>query len=626
MDTGSPGPAVANIDKAALKVTGVVEMMRMPPEQELRRSCATILAIAVAACAPSHLPASAPSPLLRPSAASAELNAVADAYVEAVRDIRPFDLVHAGLADRLALDNSSFDDVSPAAFARFGEIEDALARRLDAIDPEALGLPADLIVYHGLKERIEASREARICHREWWSLNPFTGWQDALAYVATLQSVETDAQRTDALRRWGRLPDYIAQDRANLETGLANGYSVPKRVVLRVLAQMDALAAAQPEQSPFVRFAMAGGPPEFTQAAKRLADDRIAPALADYRDYLRNSYLPRARETLAITALPDGPACYEALLRGHHSSAIGARLTYDRGMAAVAANRATVLRLGESSFGETTFAGTLEQARNAPGDRFSSPEELLAYSHEKTAAARRLVRRFFSSLPEQDLIVSALPSDGSRAGQSSHYESAPPFAGAATYRVRTDGWRAQSRSEAAILVAHEGWPGHHLQMATAQDLRDLHPVAQLFDSTAYVEGWGRYAEGLAEEAGLYDGGHARILRRSWQARGMVADPGLHLFGWTHDKVKTFLIESGRFNADGAEGAIDRIAAMPGQLTAYDTGALEIMALRREAEQRLGSRFDIREFHDRILENGVLPLAVLRAHVEKWIAREEQSAR
>jgi uncharacterized protein (DUF885 family) len=314
------------------------------------------------------------------------------------------------------------------------------------------------------------------------------------------------------------------------------------------------------------------------------------------------------------------------LLRSYHTAKIGAKATYERGQAAVAANRQDVIQRGEALFGERDFAGVLQRTKDAPANRFRSEQELVDFTRALAPLAREKVAPFFSKLPEQDLVVEPFPDFLKGTGQSSRYEPKPAADGPATYRINTDEWPTQTRGEAEIVLVHEGWPGHHLQIASAYAVEGLHPITRLLGSTAYIEGWARYAEGLAEEAGLYESGYGAISRRAWPARGMVVDPGLHLYGWTNEQAARFLIESGRFDEGNVNNMLDRIAVIPGQLTAYDTGGLEIAALRAEAVKRLGVRFDIQDFHDRVLENGAVPLAALREHVEQWIAEEEAQGR
>jgi uncharacterized protein (DUF885 family) len=224
-------------------------------------------------------------------------------------------------------------------------------------------------------------------------------------------------------------------------------------------------------------------------------------------------------------------------------------------------------------------------------------------------------------MPEQAAEVVPFPPHEEGTGRSAHYnpgnENRP-----AEYRIPLDKPEDRSRGNSESTAFHEVWPGHHLQVATFQAIDGLHPVTSLIWFSGPGEGWARYSEALAEEMGLYRTVTGPILRRAWPARGMVVDPGIHLFGWTREEAIEFMMESGRFPESMGDDMVDRIAILPGQLTAYDSGGLEILALRRQAEEALGDDFDIREFHDRVLENGTIPLGYLRQHVEAWIASRQ----
>lgn len=557
---------------------------------------------------------------------AAELKQIADDYLKATLALSPFAVVYAGVGDVVKEDHAAMEDNSPAGLARFQRAEDALADRFAAIDAAALSARADWVLHETLKEQFEASRAMRVCRLNLWNVNHMAGWQTAFAQVADAQPAATPVEQAMALARWRRLPDYLRQERENLMAGLAAGYSAPRRVVARVIAQLDAVIAAPPENAPYLSFAARqSGEEKFNAAVKRLATEEIAPALVEFRDFLRDDYAPHARATLSIRGVPNGEQCYEAMLRAYHTAAIGAETTFKRGEAAVAANRSDVVQRGEAMFGLSEFPAILERVASQPGNRFRSEQELLDFTRALEPVAREKIAPFFSAPPSQGLVIEPFAGYLKGTGQSSRYEPKLLADGAATYRINTDEWATQTKGEAEIVLVHEGWPGHHLQIATAYAVEGLHPITRLYGSTAYIEGWARYAEALAEEAGLYESGYGAISRRAWPARGMVVDPGLHLYGWTNEQAAQFLIDSGRFDAATADNMLDRIAVMPGQLTAYDTGGLEIAALRAEAVKRLGARFDIQAFHDRVLENGAVPLGALRRHVEAWIAQEEANA-
>ncbi len=353
----------------------------------------------------------------------------------------------------------------------------------------------------------------------------------------------------------------------------------------------------------------------FREEMKKLYESDVLPALTSFRDFLRDEYISAARDELSITAIPNGAECYEAMLRSYHTAQIGARRTYERGEAVVALNREEIIARGRVLLGIGEFRDILNHLSELPENRFTSEDELIDYTRSLEPEAIMKVVSFFSKLPEQEVLVEPYPDYLRGTGQSPQYEQNPAIDEPAIYRISTDNWETATRGGVERLLAHETWPGHHLQIATAHGIKGLHPVTRLARSAAYTEGWARYAEALAEEAGIYKNGFGEISRRAWPARGMVVDPGLHLYGWTNEQAKTFIIEAAPQSNEAADDMLDRIAVWPGQLTAYDTGGLEIMDLRRMAEERLGDRFDIREFHDRVLENGVIPLGALREYVE-----------
>ncbi|NWG91526.1 MAG: DUF885 family protein, partial [Parvularculaceae bacterium] len=331
---------------------------------------AVLAAFGIAACGQS-----APKAPADPAAA---LNSIADDYLEAILDVSPFAVVYAGLGDVVKEDYAAMEDVSPAAIARLQQTEDRLQRRLLELSGASFA-GADYVLYETLKEAFEAQIGVRVCKQPLWSLNHMSGWQNAFPQVAGAQPVKTPVERAMALARWRKFPGFLATDRANLEAGLAQGYSAPKRVVARVIAQLDAILAAPPEESPLLAFAAgADGDAVFAAAVKSLATDEIAPAIAAYRDFLRDAYMPKARDDLSIKSLPGGEACYEALLRQYHTAKIGAKATYDLGRATVAANTKAVIQRGEALFGESDFGAILARLKDAPSNRFSSEEELVA--------------------------------------------------------------------------------------------------------------------------------------------------------------------------------------------------------------------------------------------------------
>jgi len=519
--------------------------------------------------------------------------------------------------------HDGLQDISPEARQARAEEIDALLAALKKIPTADLEGRSEWITHAYLLQELGSEVALRVCRNELWNVNQMGGWHTGYARIAELQPVGSEELRQQSLARWAKLPGYVDQEIRNLEQGLELGYSAPKPVVQRVIDQVDGLLGLDIEQSPFYSPAARDLDPAFVAATREQVADGIYPALQRYRDYLQESYLLRAREELSVTANPDGLACYEASLQSYTTLDRSGGEVYELGQATVADNTSKVIELGRAAYGLDDFSAILERAKNDPEDRFADAQELLQFSRDAVQRAESAMPRWVGRMPEQVVEVVPFEEHQEGKGMSAHYR--PGNAGRpAEYRIPLYRPEEQTRGNAEAVAFHEAWPGHHLQVAFAQSVEGVHPVTQIIWFSGPGEGWARYSEALAEEMGLYTTTTGPITRRAWPARGMVVDPGIHLFGWTREQAKEYILESGRFPESMGDEMVDRIAILPGQLTAYDSGGLEILALRREAEATLGDAFDLREFHDRVLENGTIPLPQLRAHIEAWIAEQRQT--
>jgi uncharacterized protein (DUF885 family) len=549
-----------------------------------------------------------------PPVATDPVTSIADAYYEAYIDRFPTAPYFAGLPtdahDRL-LDNS------PDALAAWWAHEDALYARLMRVDRRVLVGTTDWVTHGLLQEELEASIGLRVCRNDLWDVNHMWGWQLGMPRVAAMQPVETADQRSQALARWDSLPAFIDQEVDNLRQGLTRGYSAPKAVVQRVIAQVNRMIALETAESPFMDPARRVDDAEFEAELSQIVSERIAPALLRYRDFLLDEYLAAARDAIAVSANPDGRACYEASLRNYTTLPRSPEAVFELGQRTVNANREQVIELGEARYGSSDFAEIVRLARDDPDEVFGSADELLAYAQAAAERSQAGVADWFAELPQRALIVEPYPPYQDGTGVSDRYESGDGDR-PGIYRIVLASWVSRQRGNAEVTAFHEGYPGHHLQIAISQELTDPHPLTQLVFNSGFGEGWARYSEDLAEVAGMYTSPTAPILRRAWPARGMVVDPGIHVMGWTREEAKAFMIEAGRFAPERADDMVDRIAILPGQLTAYDSGALEMWALRDQAREVLGEAFDIRAFHTELLRNGTVPLPLLREHIERWI--------
>ena len=506
---------------------------------------------------------------------------------------------------------------SPAARHAFKAYENEMLKALESVDIATLEGRTEWITHAYLLQELRASRALRVCHTELWNVNQMGGWHSGYAQVAQLQPVGTAELREQSLARWSKMAAYIDQETENLKFGLKHGYSAPKTVVQRVIDQVDGLLSLELEKSPFYSPAIRDEDEAFVAATGEIVANQIYPALQRYRDYLAGTYMENARSELSVTANPDGLACYEASLQAYTTLARSGKEVFELGQATVAANKARVIELGQVAYGLDDFKEILDKAKTDPSDSFADKEELLQFSRDMVQRAESEMPDWVGKMPPRAVEVVPFEEHEEGTGMSAHYRPGTVDR-PGEYRIPLYKPEDQSRGNAEATAFHEAWPGHHLQVAVGQSVEGLHPVTQIIWFSGPGEGWARYSEALAEEMGLYTTTTGPIKRRAWPARGMVVDPGIHLFGWTREEAIEFMMESGRFPESMGDELVDRIAILPGQLTAYDSGGLEILALRKMAEDAMGEDFDIREFHDRILENGTIPLLQLRAHVEAWI--------
>jgi uncharacterized protein (DUF885 family) len=562
----------------------------------------------VAACSSSKPAPSAPAP------AASAVTAIADEIVAFYIGAYPNQAALSGLP---GVPDDGYEDNSLAALAAAQAREDEWAKRLDAIDGDALWGTPDWITYGFTRAFVDGSRATRVCRNELWPINHMSGWTFQLIPLGEAQRVGTPELREKALARWRLVPRYVDNEIANAREGLRLGYSTPRGNVDLVIQQLDDLLKLPPDKSPF------WGPPTrdpaLVPAWTELLRDHIYPAMKRQRDFLASEYRDRARESFAISANPDGAACYAAAFTAMTTIQRTPDETFALGSTTVAGNLAEATAIAKASLGIAELPQIVARLRTDPKNRFQSRDELLAFTRAAVERAKAAMSQAFSVLPKADVVIEPYPTF-LEASASDSYQGAPVDGSRpAKYRINLGGADEATRGSAEVTAFHETYPGHHLQIAIGREQPERHPITILVGNTAFHEGWARYAEALAEELGLYGSDYGKIQRRLWPARGMVADPGLHLKGWTPAQTIAYLKEAGRFTDKEIEALINRMAAWPAQLTAYDTGGLEFRALRKQAQAALGDRFDLREFHRVILENGAVTFPMLHKIVDRWIA-------
>ncbi|MDJ0763134.1 MAG: DUF885 domain-containing protein [Myxococcota bacterium] len=513
------------------------------------------------------------------------------------------------------------NDNSPTALRRWHQYQDDWLAALNAMDPSTLD-PEEWILYGSMVEVIGADIGLRVCRLELWNVNPIAGWQIYMPLIIGQQPVETPLLRKLAMDRWQQFPVFVEREIENLRLGLANGYSAPKRSVSLVIAQLDRTLDLPLDQSPYYLPATKTDDEIFKEQWRDLTEQGLLNALRTYRSFLANEYLKKARSSVALLDLPQGRACYDARIRSSTTQKRTGEHIFELGQKMVAANQQAIIRLGKQLYNRNNFSAIVKKASFRTPDQLGSAEQILSFAKRTADRAFQALPQWFATVPMAPAGVEPWPDYLDDGTLNDRYEPPKSKEGSGIYRISLKNAAKKTKAKLEITTIHELYPGHHLQISAALESKHSHPVAQLLGSEAFVEGWARYAEHLAEEMGLYQTNASKIVRRAWPARGMVVDPGVHLFGWTEAQAISYIMASGVMEQAEAQSLYDRIAMLPGQLTTYDVGASVFFELRDQAKKQLGERFDLREFHDQVLKNGALPLWMLRQHIQQWLDKNK----
>ena len=532
-------------------------------------------------------PGVGPSP---PADPAGRVTRLADEYVAAVFRRNPELATRRGLPG----DHGRVVDNSLAAVERWRREEDRWLSELRAVDTTGLAGRPEWVTFGVLRELLESSVAARVCRFELWSLNTsVAGWQASYTSLANLQPVGTDSLRHQAV--------------ANLRQGIRLGYVAPRVVAEGVLRQIDGLLASPADSSPFAAPLQRDSTPGFRETYLRALSEELYPAIREYREFLAGSYLPRA--------------CYQAVVRQYSTLRIGPDEVARAGETELARIETEMKTLAAAKFKTTDLPGLLRRLRQDPRFTFRTRREIVDRSIEAIARAKAAMPRWFGRLPQADVTILEYPEFRQREGAVPSY-TGPSEDGRRPGIFYITTWQPDSMSRATLedIAYHEAIPGHHLQIAIAQERRDAHPITRFFGFSSFNEGWALYAERLADEMGLYSGDLDRLGMLSghaWRAARLVVDAGIHAGGWSRQQAVDFLTAHTATAPSLVQGEVDRYISWPGQATSYMLGNLAILALRREAEARLGARFDIRRFHDRVLGSGSLTQHMMRGSIERW---------
>ena len=552
--------------------------------------------------------------------AAARVRQLADSYLVAYFEQHPDEATAAGAAN---IRHDRLPDNSPEVLARWRRREDAWLKALRRINPKRIAGRPEWVAYGIMRDAIEGSVAIRECRFELWSIaHTGGGWLSKVTSLGALQPVGSDEARRQVLARWRAIPAYIATETANHREGLRRKYTAPRGNVQIALNELDTLLATPVDQSPLYEPARRDSTPGFAAELAQVIAGEIMPAMRAYREFLAGEYLGRARTTIGVWANPRGLQCYQAAIRATTGLALTADSVHDLGMATVEELQDEMRAIARRSFGTGDIAALLERLRRDTAFTYRSREQMLQSARDALQRARDAMPRWFGRLPRAPVVVESYPAFRERQSVGEWNPPAEDGSRPGIYYLSTYDPTRKSRADLEPLSFHETIPGHHLQGTIALERGDTIPaIARYFWSPGMGEGWAEYSEQLADEMGLYSSDTARfgmLADITLSATLLVVDTGIHAFGWTRTRAIDYIRENTHVPLLRAEVSVDRYPVWPAQGLSYGLGRLEIRRLRALAERKLGRQFDIRVFHDRILENGAVPLPVLRAAIDRWL--------
>jgi uncharacterized protein (DUF885 family) len=528
-----------------------------------------------------------------------------------------------------------FDDrlpsVTPADQARRREALAGFQRRLAALRTARLG-DQDRLSSQVLERELWRQLRELELGLERIPIDSDSGFHADFADLPSVMPFRTAADYRNYLARLRDWPRWLAEELAAMRAGLAAGFTLPRVALRGVDANAEVHVVADPEASifyaPFRAFPAAvpeGERARLRAEGRAAVAEAVVPGYRDFVDFLRREYIPGARTTVGAADLPGGAGIYAFEVKRYTTLDLSPRQIHERGLAEVARIQAEMETVIRKTGFTGDFAAFVAMLRTDPRFYARTPEELLSRAARIAKRMDGRLPSLFGRLPRLPYGVDPVPDHLAPNYTGGRYVPAPPGGTrAGTYWVNT--FRLESRPLYVLesLTLHEAVPGHHLEFALSSELEALPPFRRFASVDAYSEGWALYAERLGLEAGFYTDPYSefgRLTYEMWRACRLVVDTGLHALGWSREQAVAYLAGHTALSLHEVETETDRYISWPGQALAYKMGELEIRALRHQAEEALGPRFDLRAFHDAVLANGPIALPELRDQIEAWIVRQ-----
>ncbi len=556
-----------------------------------------------------------------------QLAAIADRYVDEGFALNPLAATRIGEERYYGL---FVDNLTPEYRQRERALQTDTLAALKNIDPRQLSA-ADVLSREVLEYRASMRLEELQYEFQLMPLSQFYSLPLTMVQFASTEGAQpfrTVKHYEQFLQRLEGFPGWTDSAIANMRDGIAKQMVLPKVLVLRMLPQLKSQMVADPAQSGFyvpVKKFPAGfsdnDRARLTEAYRRIVAEKITPAFTRLHTFIENEYLPRARDTAGIGNMPNGAAMYAFRARESTTTTMSPEEIHQVGLREVTRIRGEMEKVRQ----QVGFRGDLNAflqsiTTNAKLTPFKTEAEVIAAYGVIQKRVAPLVDKLFTVQPRSTLVIRPEP-EITRATAAAHYNVGTPDGsrpGVFYAPVRDASTYTTPRMTSLFL--HEGVPGHHFQVSLAME--SALPRFRRFNSfTAYSEGWGLYAESLGNEMGVYDDPYqymGRLLGEMHRAIRLVVDTGMHAKGWTREQAIDYSLANEGGRREDQVQEIERYMAIPGQALAYKIGELKIIEIRRRAEQKLGARFDLRNFHNEILKDGGLPLTVLEAKMNRWM--------
>jgi uncharacterized protein (DUF885 family) len=535
--------------------------------------------------------------------------------------------------------NDRLSDESAAAVARhrahrravLAELAKFKGVRLDTQDRISLALATD---------RLQRAAEVDAMYgplpfeglNGWMVVGPTGGPQFELPTLAKATPLRNAHDYDNYLQRLAAVPVVMGQLTERMRAGLRSGWVPPQAVMAKVPEQFDLFVAddvtASPLYEPFRHFPVDMGEADkarLAEAARRALADQVRPAFVAMKQFLVQQYIPGCRQQLGASTLPAGPAYYALAVRENTTTPLTPQQVHDIGLREVARIHGEM----DKVIAGVGFKGTrnefIDSIRKDPRFYFTKPEDMLMAYRDIAKRVDAELPKLFATLPRLPYGIRAMePYEGDNA---EHYTpGAADGSRAGWFEANVLSLSTRPKYEMEDTLLHEAVPGHHLQTARAQEIPGLPAFRRNGWYVAYGEGWALYAESLGPELGMYRDPYSKFGALSWEAVRacrLVIDTGLHAFGWTREQAIRYMVDNAGIAEGFATAEVDRYIVDPGQALGYKIGELKIKALRAKAEAALGEHFDIRHFHNALLDDGPLPLTILEQRIDEWIAGQQR---